>query len=447
MRPPRLGDLTLSRRRVVAGGAALGGSLLAACAAPGGDAGAPSQSARPAKIIWAIWKGPTLLEAQREGAELYSKQNPHVTFELVPFDTQQENITPWLGGAGPHIAMNWGPSMIDTARQGMYTVLDPYLKRDAKAVPLGDYIEFQLKAQQVPGLGQYGLPMYIAVPALLYNKAIFQRKSVPFPDDTWDWQKYADASARLVDSSQSSWGGLASGSRSGATKIAQNGGEVVNAADDRKPAFTSPAALEALQWLHDRLWKDRSWGQLSAFREGGFKDRYAMLTGGKLAMNEDMASWAIGDVVRDRPDAVADWDLALIPRGKQRVSGASIDAWTIWKGAPDQDAVWEFLKFLQTSEWLDLQAQKAGYQHPRVSLQDRYIEVLKKGVPAVAGKNLQALTHPVRNRYARPDPTFRKDGDAWRIWGEAWDASIVRNEQPVATAFTDAARRIEAAMI
>ena len=71
---------------------------------------------------------------------------------------------------------------------------------------------------------------------------------------------------------------------------------------------------------------------------------------------------------------------------------------------------------------------------------------MNKGIPVVANKNLQALTHPVKNRYARPDPIFRKDGDAWRIWGEAWDASIGKNEQPVSSAFTDAARRIDAAM-
>jgi multiple sugar transport system substrate-binding protein len=445
MGTPRHGGRGWSRRRVVAGGAALAGGLAAACAAPAGG-GAPSQSARPVKLIWAIWKGPTLLEAQREGADLYSKQHPNVTFELVPFDTQQENITPWLGGSGPHVAMNWGTPMIDTARQGMYTILDPYIKRDAKAVPLGDYIEFQLKGQQVPGLGQYALPMYISVLALLYHKPTFQRSGVPFPDDTWDWQKYADASARLADPSQGLWGGLAVGSKGGAIKIWQNGGEVVDPADDRKAAFTTPAALDALQWLHDRLWKDRSWGQLSAFREAGFKDRYAMLIGGKLAMNEEVASWAIGDIVKASPDAVEAWDLAPVPRGKQRVAQGSLDAWTIWKGAPDQDAAWAFMTFLQSTEWLDLQAQKAGYQHPRVSMQDRYVEVVKRGIPAVAGKNLQALTHPVRNRYARPSPIFRKDGEAWTIWGEAWDASLVRNEQPVAAAFTDAARRVDAAM-
>jgi multiple sugar transport system substrate-binding protein len=430
-----------SRQGVLAGTA----GIVAACA-PRGATPSTSPSTKPVKISWAIWKGPTLVEAQRDGALLYRQKNPHVTFELIPFDAQQENITPWLGGSGPHIAMNWGTPMIDTARQGLYTILDPYIKRDARAIPLGDYIEFQLKAQQVPGLGQYGLPMYIAIYVLLYNKQLFQRKGVAFPDDTWDWPKYADASAKLTDQGAGVWGGLNVGNRFGATKIFQNGGEVVDPRDDRKAVFNTPPALEALRWIHDRLWKDRSWAHTTEPRNAGFKDRFAMLTGGKLAMTEEAASWAIGDIVRDNPNAVADWELAVLPKGKQRVSRSSIDAWTIWKGAPEQDAVWEFMKFLQSTDWLDIQARKAGYQHPRVSMQDRYVEVVKSGIPAVAGKNLAALAHPVKNRYARPDPIFRKDGDAWRIWGEAWDASIVKNEQPVAAAFSDAARRIDAAM-
>jgi ABC-type glycerol-3-phosphate transport system substrate-binding protein len=434
-----------TRRDALWAGLGAGGVLGAACAAPETPAG-QSRGAAPVKLIWAIWKGPTLLEAQQEGADLYRKRYPHVSFELVPFDAQQENITPWLGGAGPHIAMNWGTPMVDTARQGMYTILDPYIKRDAKAIPLGDYIEFQLKAQQVPGLGQYALPMYIAVYALLVNKQLFQKKSVAPPDDTWDWQRYAEAAVKLTDQSQGVWGSLLFSSRFGATKILANGGEVVSPTDDRKSAFATPAGLEALQWIYDRLWKDRSWAQANMVKDTGFADRFAMLTGGKLAMTEDMASWAVGDTVKANPAAVADWEVAPLPKAKQRASRASIDAWTIWKGAPDQDAVWEFMKFLQSTDWLDIQAQKAGYQHPRVSMQDRYLEVMKKGIPSVAGKNLTALTHPVKNRYARPDPIFRKDGDAWKIWGEAWDASLVRNEQTVAAAFGDAARRIDAAM-
>jgi len=434
------------RRHVLGGLAAgLGGVVAAACAAPEG-AGGPGQSAKPVKISWAIWNGPTLLEAQTAGADLYRQKAPNVTLELVNFNDTPDLVTPWLANTGPHIAMNYGSQMIDTARQGMYTILDPYIKRDAKAIPVDDYIQFQLKAQQIQGMGQFGLPMYVAVYALLYNKTLFQKKGVVVPDDTWDWSKYAEASLKLADRDQSVYGALLFGTKFAGTKIFQNNGDVVNPSDDRKAAFAQPPGLEALQWIHDRMWKDRSWAFAGAIKDGGFKDRFAMLATGKLAMTEEMASWAIGDVVKGNPDQVNDWDIAPLPKGKQRTSRASIDAWTIWKGAPEQDAVWEFMKFLQTGDWLDIQTQKAGYQPPRVSLQDHYLDVLKKAIPQVANKNVAALTHPVKNKYARPDAIFRKDGDAWKIVGEAWDAAITRNEQGVPPAFSDAARRVDAAM-
>src|SRR5919108_56059 len=58
-------------------------------------------------------------------------------------------------------------------------------------------------------------------------------------------------------------------------------------------------------------------------------------------------------------------------------------SWAVWKGTPQVEAAWELMKFLQTNEWLDLQARLAGIQHPRISMQDRYVEVMKKGIPAL----------------------------------------------------------------
>lgn len=438
--------MNTSRRGFLVGGAV--GVMAAACGplAPGGGPAGAGKTTRPVKLEWAIWNGPTLLEAQKEGARVYQQKHPNLTIETVGFGPQSDNITKWLANTGPDVAMNWGTPMIDTARQGMYVTLDSYIKRDSRAVPLSDYVEFQLKAQQAPGVGQYAIPMYIAIYALLIHKPSFQKKGLPMPDDNWDWAKYADQLVKVTDRAQNVWGGLVPGNRFGGSKILMNGGEVIDPKDDRKAAFATPAGIEALQWIHDRTWKDRTWAQATEPRNAGFKDGYAMMAAGKLATWENGASWAVGDFARDHPAAVGDWDLVLWPRAKQRVSRASIDAWTVWKGTKEPEAAWEFMKFLQTTEWLDIQARLAGYQHPRVSMQDHYVDVLKKGIPALASKNLQVFSHPVKNRYARPDPIFRKDGDAWGIFGEAWTASIIENKQPVADAFRDAARRIDAAM-
>jgi multiple sugar transport system substrate-binding protein len=440
----------VSRRQVVLLPAAAGaaGAVLAACSTqPGGEAPA-SLTAKPVTLSWIVWNSPTTIEAQNEGARLFKAKFPNVTFELPSWKAQQEIATAWLAGTGPHVAMVGGNGiLIDSGRRGLVISLDNYIKRDARVIPLQDYVENLLNAQRLPEIGQFGLPMYVGTYVLFYNKKVFQERGVPFPDDTWDFDKYVQMMGRLTDPSRGIWGGLAIDRKFGMTKVAMNDGMVIDPKDDRKAAFASAAALEALQWTHDRLWRDRTWGQATEPSAGGFANAYRMLAAGKLATYEAGAQWALGDYVLADPQAVPDLEITVWPRWKQRASRISNDAWVVSKQTPEPDMAWEFMKFLQGTDWLDTQARIAGYQHPRISMQDRFVEVAKKGMPALAGKNLQAFTHPVKNRYLRPDAIFRKDVEAWAIITEAWTATMVKNEQPVSTAFADAARRVDAAML
>jgi ABC-type glycerol-3-phosphate transport system substrate-binding protein len=176
---------------------------------------------------------------------------------------------------------------------------------------------------------------------------------------------------------------------------------------------------------------------------GGFKNTLGMLAGGKLATIET-GSGSLGTMAKGFPDAQNDWDIAPLPKGKQRAARASIDSWTIAKVTPDQDAAWEFMKYLQTTEWIELFAAVSGSQPARISMQDRFVNLMEKSIPSLATKNVAALTAPLKEKYARPQAIFRKDDDAWKIIKEAWDTTMVRNEQPVPAAFADAERRVNA---
>jgi hypothetical protein len=79
-------------------------------------------------------------------------------------------------------------------------------------------------------------------------------------------------------------------------------------------------------------------------------------------------------------------------------------------------------------------------------MQDHWIDLMKQTRPALAGKNLQAFAYLVKNRLTRPDAIFRRDADAWKIIDDTWAATMARNELPVADAFREAARQIDAAM-
>ncbi|MGH2371468.1 MAG: ABC transporter substrate-binding protein, partial [Chloroflexota bacterium] len=365
-----------TRRAAVAALSGLAGVLVAAACDMGGPGQSASKFTKEVTLDWGVWQGPTLLEAAREGIRIFKEKHPALTIQLLPFNSQTENTTKWLGGSGPHVTMTWGTVLVDSGRQGMFLGLDPYIKRDGRAVPLSDYADYHVKAIQWQGVGQFALPMYSNLYGLYYNKKVFQQKGVALPDETWDWRKYQDAMLRLTDREQGVWGALDQGISLGANKVLQNDANMVDPQDDRKAAFTSPGALEALQWTHDRLWRDRSMAQTADRNAAGFNSPFAMLAAGKVAMIEQ-GSYAPADFARDFPDAVNDWDITVLPQGKKRVSNVAIDSWTIHKDAPVEEA-WEFLKFLQSTEWLDVQAGVASYQHPRISMQDRYVEVLKK---------------------------------------------------------------------
>jgi multiple sugar transport system substrate-binding protein len=433
--------MRVRRRSVVGGAAGLAGVVAAACGASAGGGSDASKSAKPARIAWAIYNDPTYLDAQKEGARRFSERHPNVSFELNAFDDNAKLIAEWLAGAGSHVAMNYGTPLVESGRQGLVISLDKYIKASGKDVPLDDFVSFQLEATQWPSVGRFGLPMYINAYTLFYNKALFQKKGIAPPDDTWDWQKYADGLARVTDKDQGIWGGVIVNTQLGMTKVHQNAGDIIDPKDDRKCTVAGAAPLEALQWIHDRLWRVGGWGQATVTAAGGFKNTLAMLAGGKLATIET-GSGSLGSMAKGFPDAQNDWDIAPLPKGKQRAARASIDSWTIAKVSPDPDVAWEFMKYLQTTEWIDTMATVAGAQPARISMQDRYVDLMKKTVPSLANKNVAALTHPLKNKYARPQAIFRKDDDAWKILKEAWDATMVRNEQPVADAFRDAERRV-----
>jgi multiple sugar transport system substrate-binding protein len=218
--------------------------------------------------------------------------------------------------------------MIDAGRQGMLLGLNPDIKRDARAVPIQDYVEHHVRVMQTPSVDQFALPQYLNVIVLYYNKTVLQRKGMPLPDDTWDWQKYRDALLRATERDQGLWGGLLPDTRRVMVMIRQNGGEIVDPNDDRKAVCASPAGLEALQWIHDRLWKDRTWAQRAEPRNAGYKHAFAMFAAGKLATFEE-GSWAPADFAKEHPDAIKDWDIAPLPRGKQRVARVSTDGWVV----------------------------------------------------------------------------------------------------------------------
>ncbi|HEU5318627.1 MAG TPA: extracellular solute-binding protein [Chloroflexota bacterium] len=449
----------VSTRRRLGGAAALLAlvtPVTAACGAAGERSAPGGSSARePVTIRWSTWgnENNPMVEGAAKGIDIFRQTFPHVTVKAEPQvgvpggpSWQEKNFAEWLAGDGPDVSGSCCATLPDWGRQGMLTDLDPLIKRDGREVPLSDYVAAQLNTWKTPQNGQFALPMYMGVFGLYYSRSLFRRKGVPYPDDTWDWDKWREAMVRLTDKSDATWGYMQAINfpRPGIL-IRQAGGNQVDPKDNTKAVFDSAAAIGAMQWLHDRMHKDRALAQgkdITGTEGLGFKNAYTAVGAGKLGMLLD-GSWILARWLKEQPDLTGDWDVAQLPKGAaQRDGGATVDGWAIWKGTKHADVAWDLVKFLQTDAWLEIATSIVGHQPSRKSWQDRFVAVTKKTYPALADKQLEAFVKPIKGDYARPEQFFLKDSEAKKIWSDAVTATFTKNEAPVADAFRKAAEQI-----
>ena len=420
-------------------GTATGTSSAAATPVPQAAAG----SKAGVTIQWATRTVQQWLKIWPEAVTMYQQRTPGVTVQLVESKDSnlQAYLIAWAGGAGPDIAAIWGTNLVTAGRSGQLLIHDDYIKRDK--FPLDDYIPYQLKAMQWQG-HTFALPMYINVYPIYYNKTVFQKKGVPAPDKSLTWQSYQDMLMKLTDPAGNLYGAAQFGEPY--ARPYESGGSLEDLNDPKKVGWASDQSLQAWNWIHDRVWKDKTvvLSGSPEYKALGVQSFNEAFTSGKVATMEQ-GSYMPASLATQFPNAVQDWDLAYSVMGPvQRSVGGSIDAWGVWAESKVLDADWEFDKFLQSQEYLDLQCQIGAMQHPRSSMQDHYVQVMKQSFPALADKNLDAFADCVRNKYARPNGgIFVKDQECWTIFNTAYANAITKNQGDVKTIFTDAAKQAE----
>ncbi|MBI3971023.1 MAG: sugar ABC transporter substrate-binding protein [Chloroflexi bacterium] len=448
---------TMTRRRMFGRGAVpLGVAAALAACAPGAAQQGPAGGTRtkqPVTLRWSTWgndKNP-MVEAAAKGAALFKEKLPHVTVEPEPQVStpggqswRDKILAKWLSGTGPDVSGNCCASLPDWGRQGLLADMTPLLKRDGKQVPLSDYVEALLKTWNTPERGQFALPMYMGTFGLYYNRTMFRRKGIPQPGANWDWNRWREAMVRLAEPDQKQWGWyVAMNFPRPGISIRQNGGWQVDLKDNTKAAWDSPEALNALQWMHDRMWQDRTMAKAADISSLGVSAYIALSQGSLATLTE--GSWILARWVKEAPEQADQWDVAVLPKGPaRRDTGATIDGWAIWQGSKHSEGAWELVKFLQGDQWQELAVTIVGHQPARKSWQDRYVELTKKGIPQLADKNIAAFADGTKKDYARPEQFFKEDNESKKVWSATVSAVFTKNEKSVVDAFRAAAQQVNA---
>ena len=442
----RVGRRALLRRALVGlGGVALAPAL-AACG--GATSATPQLSKAPVTLAWSTWGNNTnpMVQASAKGADAFKKLHPNITVEPQPQigDWSAKILTQMVAGSGaPDLIGGCCTVLPSWARKGLLVKLDPFIARDMKKVQVDDFDQNQYHAHSRPGFGQYALPMYMGTYALYYNKDRFRAAGVDFPADDWDWNAWVEAMAKLTNHDKQQWGGDID--TNWQVILNQNDGHEVDPSNDLHCVADSPESLGALEWLHDQMWKSNVAMQPAQAQKG--QSWFEELLGGRFASSYG-GSWLLKEGGKnggaDAPLLLSDsWDLALVPKGpKARATIATTDGWVIWKGSPHAAEAWELMKWLETDDWWDINMSITAQQPSRKSLQDKWVQTLKKDNPGFANKRLEAFTPPMTQGYARVQELFKYDDEARKVLNDAYNNSVSGNKQSVSEAFKAAATQI-----
>lgn len=284
----------------------------------------------------------------------FEKRNPHIRVEI--------EITPWArmldklmissaGGRPPdvtRISSEWFPPI---AAKGLLEPLDDYIERDN--YDLDDFYPESIEGWGVWNGRVLEIPTDIDIYAMYYNKDMFDKYKLPYPDETWDWDKYLEVAKKLTldtngDGVIDQWGTTLD--MWWQDYVYANGGTIIGpdpATGDVQCTLDQPAAYDGLQFMADLINK---YHVSPTAEEAANQGTSKLFTSGKIGMTIS-GSWA-AELIYKNEITTFKYDVAPIPKGpKERVSIICGAAYAVLKRSQHKEEAWELVKWMTGKEY------------------------------------------------------------------------------------------------
>jgi multiple sugar transport system substrate-binding protein len=290
-----------------------------AATSPAGSAPATSQApAEKVTFTLTTWAGEGESKELQE-LVLDKINSSQSEFEIVhqpaPADYYTKLQTGLAGGTGADFMWLSQEYIAGYASRGALLDLTDLLKSVGKpAADVSKYFPDVIKTAQFQGK-VYGLP-WIAQPVLLYyNPKLFDAAGIPYPDDSWDWDKLTSTAKALTKDDQ--YGFTASGWPPIHMFIWQAGGEVITP-DLMSSPIDTPEAVKGEDFYKSLIYNKACCPAEDTIAEQGFGE---MFKAGKVAMFMGGAS----DTYEDANGNVLDIRASVVPKGP---ASRTTFAWT-----------------------------------------------------------------------------------------------------------------------
>ncbi len=345
----------ISRREAlkVAGATALGAAALPILGRST-PAFARSRSNAAQKLTFSTAGGATDVPIFNGLATIFNKTHTdaQATFQEVPGSWEVFNaklITQLSAHNAPDLirhAIIYRPELI---ANNYVEDLQPYAQKskwDVSAYYSGPFEGYRI------GNHLWGVPTGIYTMALYYNKTMFKKAGIPLPSTDWekgyDWDQFLTVAKKLTTGRGPGkvYGfSTATDLRWWINFIWQAGGDFLTPGY-KQSALSSPAAQEALNFIHDLIFKYEAWPNPVSFNNPG-----NLFVSGKLGMYID-GNWQIPLLKTIKN---FEWGVMPLPHNTKTYTGYYIDGWFVPKGAARPDLSWELIESIvgpQGEDWV-----------------------------------------------------------------------------------------------
>ncbi|QJD88120.1 sugar ABC transporter substrate-binding protein [Cohnella herbarum] len=382
------------------------------------EAASEKASEEPAKevtISYTIWDK-IQQPAMEAIAKEFTAENPNikVKVEVIPWGdywTKMSAAAP--AGTLPDVFWMHGGQFIKYATGGF---LEPITdKVQSGIIDLNNYAANLGSIYTLDGQN-YGVPKDFDTIGLAYNKELFDQAGVPYPDDTWDYNKLAEVAKQLSQPDKGIYGfGAKLDTQVGYwNDMLANGGHILS--DDlSKSGYDEPASIEALKFRYQMILDKAS----PTHQQMTDTESTEMFKSGKLAMIFE-GSWRNADI--DGSEIIhGKWNWAKLPKGKVKRGNIINGLGNVMsaKGKNKAEAGL-FLQFLGSKRAAEITAEMGAAIPAFNGTQDAWV----KSKPDL---NLQVFIDQVAD--AIPYPSGTKAYPVWfakesEIMSQAWGGVI-----------------------
>jgi len=323
-------------------------SLVLVLMIPTGCSLSPDNADGKTVVSYYTWTGSNSLKLLQENLAQFEKENPTIRVNLInePGDAATGFVklkTMLVAGTSPDVVVLYDPLFRVFSTKEVFLELDSFINKDS-TFNQDDFYPRAYKFCQYQGK-QLAIPRGQNTYILYYNKDLFDKAGLKYPDDTWDWNVFLSACRKLTKDTNGDGRPDQYGFRYGADPSAfiwQNGGDYFNP-EKTKCTLDKPEVIESLQFISDLINKYKIAPQASQMKD---QDVFQAFMSGQVAMiyGGRFYSRVFQDIKGFK------WDVAPPPHGKFRATQCDYTLFAITRNSKHPEAAWKLVKFLSGPE-------------------------------------------------------------------------------------------------